>query len=132
MKELFTDEFLQELFPRGRDDQFFDALYGGAEEGAFDISLEFVSFEPEKGRLMLEYRLTERPGKCMACSLTYGLPQVMERHPIIDVKGTVAKIGQRLKNDCDWIVVDWALGRTTPYAPKVNVIPLIIQLNRAS
>ncbi len=130
MKELFTDEFLQELFPRGRDDQFFDALYGGAEEGAFDISLSFISFEPEKGRLILEYRLTERPGKCMACSLTYGLPQVMERHPIIDVQGMVAKIGQRLKND--WVVENWTLGRTTPHAPKVNSIPLMIQLNRAS
>jgi hypothetical protein len=130
MKELFTDEFLKELFPRGRDDQFFDALYGGAEEGAFDIALAFVSFEPEKGRLILEYRLTERPGKCMACSLTYGLPQVMERHPVIDVQGTVAKIGQRLVDG--WAVSGWTLGRTTPYAPKVNVIPLIIQLNRAS
>lgn len=130
MKELFTDEFLQELFPRGRDDQFFDALYGGAEEGAFDIALAFVSFEQEKGRLILEYRLTERPGKCMACSLTYGLPQVMERHPIIDVQGTVAKIGQRLPDG--WVVSSWTLGRTTPHAPKVNSIPLMIQLNRAS
>lgn len=130
MKELFTEGFLQELFPRGRDDQFFDALYGGAEEGAFDIALAFVSFEAEKSRLVLEYRLTERPGKCMACSLTYGLPQVMERHPVIDIKGTVEKIGQRLGNG--WRVVEWSLGRTTPYAPKVNVIPLIIQLDRAS
>jgi hypothetical protein len=128
MNELFTNEFLQELFPRGKDDEFFDALYGGAEEGAFDISLTFGSFEPETGRLILEYRLTERPGKCMACSLTYGLPQVMERHPIIDLKGTVEKICQRI-GPC-WSVEGWTLGRTTPYAPKVNVIPFILQLKK--
>lgn len=130
MEDVFTEAFLQELFPKGRDDEFFDALYGGAEEGAFDISLHFVSFEPQSGRLTLEYRLTERPGKCMACSLTYGLPQVMERHPIINLNGTVDKIAQRLGGE--WKVVGWSLGRTTPYAPKVNVIPLFIQVAKAN
>ena len=126
---LFTKEFLEELFPPHRADEFFDALYGGAEEGAFDIGLSFVEYDPHSRALYLEFVLTERPGKCMACSLTYGLPPVFERHPIIDLKGMLEKISARLPQG---LKVDrWELGPTTPKAPKVNVIPLTIILTQA-
>lgn len=125
LRQLISDEFLEELFPKGKADEFFEALYGGAEDGAFDIALRFGGFDEKRHELLLEYRLTERPGKCMACSLTRGLPSVFERHPIIDIKGTVEKIVGKLGPD--WGVLEWNLGHTTPSAPKVNVIPLRIK-----
>lgn len=70
IKSIFNDDFLQDLFPPTRADEFFDALYGGAEEGAFDITLGFNGIDPGSSVINLEFRLTERPGKCMACSLT--------------------------------------------------------------
>ena len=39
---LFSPDVLKQLFPKDRSDQFFDALYGDTEEGAYDISLEFI------------------------------------------------------------------------------------------
>ncbi len=124
---LFTEEFLNELFPPERADEFFDALYGGAEEGAFDIALGFNGYDQEGQTLELEFRLTERPGKCMACSLTYGLPPVFERHPIIGLNQIVERIRERLPDGLD--IVDWELGPTMPKAPKLNVIPLKINLS---
>ena len=40
---ILTQEFLDELLPPERSDQFFDALYGDASEGAYDIRLEPIS-----------------------------------------------------------------------------------------
>ena len=74
MEQTISNEFLDSLFPRERADAFFDAIYGGAEDGAFDIALRFSGFDERRYELHLEYRLTERSGKCMACSLTHGLP----------------------------------------------------------
>ena len=39
---VFTSERLAELFPPERTDAFFEALFGGAEEGAYDIRLAFT------------------------------------------------------------------------------------------
>ncbi len=125
---LLTEDFLQALFPPERADQFFDALYGGAEEGAFDISLEVEGFDASRNELMLVFKLTERPGKCMACSLTFGLPPVFQRHPVINLKGLVEKIEETLAPD--WKCVDYSLGSTQPRAPKVNVIPFNIKLSQ--
>ena len=111
-----------------RADEFFDAIYGGAEEGAFDIALGFGGFDEAIYEMRLEYRLTERPGKCMACSLTSGLPAVFRRHPLIDIEGTVQKIGERLGPN--WTVLGWDIGHTMPSAPKVNVIPLRIKFDK--
>lgn len=126
IRELFDREFLEELFPPERADTFFDALYGGAEEGAFDIELALEGIDHGAGEIHLEFRLIERPGKCMACSLTYGLPPVFERHPIIDIKGMVEKINERLPNGLK--VTGWRLGPTVPKAPKVNAIPFVLSL----
>ena len=38
---LFTPEYLQELFPENRANDFFEALLGDADEGAYDISLSY-------------------------------------------------------------------------------------------
>ncbi len=128
-KEIFTEDFLKELFPPERTDQFFEALYGGAEAGAFDIGLAFQGMDEGRGELHLEFRLTERPGMCMACSLTYGLPPVFERHPVIDLKGMVERIAGKLEGG--WQVDGYRLGATRPVAPKTNSIPLTISLKRA-
>ncbi|MEF3167930.1 MAG: pancreas/duodenum homeobox protein 1 [Deltaproteobacteria bacterium] len=127
-KRILTDAFLAEILPSERADTFFDAIYGGAEEGAFDISLKEVGLDEGENELHLEYLLTERPGKCIACSLTYGLPQVFERHPVIDIAGTVERIGEALKPK--WKITGWRLGATRAAAPKVHSIPFVLKLQK--
>ena len=34
---MLEQSFLESIFPAERTDAFFDALFGGAEEGAYDI-----------------------------------------------------------------------------------------------
>jgi hypothetical protein len=101
-------------------DRFFDALYGDAEEGAYDIRLEYGG--ARKNRLKFMLRLTQRPGKCISCSLTYGLPEVFSRHPIINISGLVQNIDALLdgKGRC----VDWQLGSTREMSNDVHAIPL--------
>ncbi len=121
---LFTSEILKQLFPEDRSDRFFDALYGDAEEGAYDICLEYSGIR--KNRLEFMLRLTQRPGKCISCSLTYGLPEVFSRHPIIDIKGLVQNIDALL--DGNVRCVDWRMGSTREISKNVHAIPLEIVL----
>jgi hypothetical protein len=121
---LFTPEVLRKLFPEDRSDRFFDALYGDAEEGAYDIYLEYSG--ARKNRLEFMLRLTQRPGKCISCSLTYGLPEVFSRHPIIDIKGLVQNIDALL--DGKVRCVDWRLGSTREISNNIHAIPLEIFL----
>jgi hypothetical protein len=123
--DLFAPDVLKQLFPKDRSDQFFDALYGDAEEGAYDISLEFIG--SQGNRLEFILRLTQRPGKCITCSLTYGLPEVFARHPIINIKGLVQNIEALLdgRSRC----VDWKLGSTQEISNEIHVISLIIILD---
>jgi len=123
-----TDEFLSSLFPPGRADEFFEALYGGAEAGAFDIGLRTAGFNKQNNTLIIEFVLTERPGHCMACNLTYGLPQVFQRHPIINLSGIIEEIDKKLKPD--WSVEEWQIGSTQVLDPKVNTIPVFIKLKK--
>ncbi len=122
--KLFATDVLKQLFPKDRSDQFFDALYGDVEEGAYDISLEFIGSRGNRLEFML--RLTQRPGKCITCSLTYGLPEVFTRHPIINIKGLVQNIGALL--DGSGQVADWQLGPTQEVSDVVHVIPFVINL----
>ena len=124
-EKLFAPDVLKRLFPEDRSDQFFDALYGDAGEGAYDISLEFI--RAHGNRLEFLLRLTQRPGKCITCSLTYGLPQVFTRHPIINIKGLVQDIEARL--DGRGRCVDWKLGSTREMSNEIHGIPLIIILD---
>ena len=124
-EKLFAPDVLKQLFPEDRSDQFFDALYGDTEEGAYDISLKFVGAQGNRLEFML--RLTQRPGKCITCSLTYGLPEVFTRHPIINIKGLVQDIEARL--DGTGRCVDWKLGHTREMSNEIHGIPLIIILD---
>jgi hypothetical protein len=118
----FSEETLSEIFPPERADAFFDALYGDPEEGAYDIRLVFR--RQEKEELFFEFHLEQRTGKCLACNLTYGLPDVFSRHPVIDLKGVAGRIG-RLAGKT---VVGWRLERTREVSRDLHVIPLIITL----
>ncbi|MDA8140398.1 MAG: pancreas/duodenum homeobox protein 1 [Desulfobacteraceae bacterium] len=121
---LFSNEKLDELFPKSRTDQFFDALLGDAAEGAYDIRLRFKDFEP--GRLVFDLELHQRPRKCLACNLTYGLPNVFARHPIINIQGLVNQISQLM--DGHGRCAGWKLGNTVEITRQLHVVPLEINI----
>lgn len=123
---LFSAPVLARLMPAQKADQFFEALYGGLEEGAFDIRLTFKGFETTPKSLQFELELHERPGKCLGCNLTYGLPQVFSRHPVIDLKGIVAEIERLLAGQAK--CTSWSLGRTNTRSNVLHTIPFSIIL----
>lgn len=124
---IFTPAALIGVFPPERTDLFFEALFGDAAEGSFDIELTYAG--SGDNRLCFDLRLLQRPGKCLACNLTYGLPQVFSRHPVINLKAVVDSIDQLLgdKASC----TDWRLGRTREVSRELHVVPLQIELNGA-
>lgn len=117
---IFTREVLDEIFPSNRADNFFEALYGDASEGAYDISLEFKGVE--KNKLLFEFQLKQRAGKCLACNLTYGLPTVFERHPIINLKGLAKNIENILNGE--FSCASWQVGTTQEKSRKLHVLPI--------
>ena len=90
--DVFTPECLNDLFPIQRTNDFFDALFGDAEEGA------------------------------------YGLPQVFERHPIINLKGLVSDIASRAGWELD--DVWWRIGTTESLSSALHRIPLVLIQNK--
>jgi len=124
-QDIFTKEALQNLFPPERANAFFDALFGDAEDGAYDIRLVFKG--QAANTLTFGLELHERPGKCLACNLTYGLPEVFSHHPIINIKGLISKIVALL--DDKGACTDWKLGATQTVSKKLHVIPLMISLS---
>jgi len=121
-KKIFTDAKLTDLFPKNRADSFFEALFGDAEEGAYDITLHLAEQQSEAEKLFFELHLHQRPGKCLACNLTYGLPEVFSRHPIININGLVKAIAEEL--NCGEL--SWEFGHTQQISNQLHVIPLII------
>jgi hypothetical protein len=121
LDRMITQEFLDRLLPPEKSDQFFEALYGDTSEGAYDIRLEPVSLSPK--RIVLAFNLTQRPGKCLVCSLTYGLPNVFSRHPLINIKGMVEKMV-----DEGIPVTGWRMGDTEESSSSLHVIPLYLDL----
>ena len=115
--------FLDKIFPASRADDFFDALFGGAEEGAYDIGLVCRGVEAQKAKLAFELR--QRPGKCLACNLTYGLPQVFQRHPILNVAGVVSDVAAHLGWPAE--ATKWKLGHTEEVNRELHVIPLVVE-----
>ncbi|SDF86382.1 hypothetical protein [Desulfovibrio legallii] len=113
---------LDEIFPTDRADAFFDALFGGAEEGAYDIVLVCREVTPEQAQLAFELR--QRPGRCLACNLTYGLPQVFQRHPILNVAGVARQVAERLNWQPE--SVRWELGHTEELCRNTHAIPLVL------
>lgn len=122
---IFTENYLQELFPSERSNEFFDALFGDASEGAYDISLAYRGTDGKT--ITLELELTERPGHCLACNLTQGLPTVFSRHPIINVNGVVKDVEKSLNGlaSCK----EWSLGYTQQKSSGLHAIPLTITLD---
>ncbi|MDD2463787.1 MAG: pancreas/duodenum homeobox protein 1 [Desulfobulbus sp.] len=127
--QIFTPTALATLFPPERTHDFFDALFGDAEEGAYDITLSFEGYDEGKNSVRFLLNLHERPGRCLACNLTHGLPEVFKRHPIINVKGLVEDIVQLLGDgvSCE----DWQLGSTIQKGRALHCIPVLIKLKGA-
>ncbi len=123
VSEIFTQNFLDQLFPSERTNEFFDALFGDADEGAYDISLGYQGFDGDK--LMMELQLKQRPGHCLACNLTQGLPAVFSRHPIINIQGLVDQIDSAL--DDTLTCSGWNLGNTIQKSSELHVIPLTVE-----
>ncbi|QJB57165.1 pancreas/duodenum homeobox protein 1 [Pseudodesulfovibrio sp. zrk46] len=119
---IFTQEKLEALFPAERTNDFFEALFGDAEEGAYDIALGYAGNRGDK--LNFELRLTQRPGKCLACNLTYGLPQVFARHPIINVQGIADAAAEAAGKGG----ASWKLGATQEMSNQLHVIPFMVEL----
>ena len=128
-KQIFSRTTLRELFPQERTDAFFDALFGDASEGAYDIELSFDRYDRAARNLRFLLNLRERPGRCLACNLTYGLPEVFTRHPVIDLKGLVRDIEGRLGGEM--VCGDWRLGRTVQQDNALHSIPLEIEVRQA-
>ena len=126
LEAVFDGQALEELFPGDRANDFFEALFGDADEGAYDIRLSFSGYDAEENMLRFNLDLHERPGCCLACNLTYGLPEVFSRHPVINVKGLVADIEKKLEGRAS--CSDWKLGTTVQQSKSVHSIPLNIQL----
>ena len=124
--QLFDRETLAGIFPPERADQFFEALFGDASEGAYDITLVYREHRPGEKTLLFDLHLTQRPGRCLACNLTYGLPEVFARHPGINIKGVVAEIGKLLDDRAT--CKDWRLGSTNSVSSALHTVPLIITL----
>ena len=72
--------------------------------------------------------LHQRAGRCLVCSLTYGLPQVFERHPIINLKGLVSDIASRAGWELD--DVWWRIGTTESLSSALHRIPLVLIQNK--
>jgi hypothetical protein len=121
LDQVSAQAYLDTLLPEELSDNFFEALYGDASDGAYDIRLEFICANDK--RIVLAFNLTRRPGKCLVCSLTYGLPTVFSRHPLINIKGMVEKIeatGIKIKS--------WRLGDTEEQSDSFHTIPFYLDL----
>ena len=66
--DVFTPECLNDLFPIQRTNDFFDALFGDAEEGAYDIRLVVDPEESDDGELHFYFELHQRAGRCLVSS----------------------------------------------------------------
>ena len=123
ISSLISDNDLKKIFPENKADSFFDALYGDAEDGAYDIYLKYKEYSDKI--LTLEFHLVQRPGKCLVCNLTYGLPKVFSKHPIININEIVKKIETLLENKkC----ASWEIGRTLEISRVLHIIPLFISV----
>ncbi len=126
ISKFFTPELLEKLFPPQRTDDFFEALFGDAADGAYDIELKFINDDLENKKIYFELHLLERPKKCLACNLTYGLPEVFSRHPIINIDGLIKDINELLGDTAE--TKSWSLRNTRQESNELHKIPLVIEL----
>lgn len=122
---ILTNDALAQIFPKERSNEFFDALFGDASEGSYDIELTYRGVD--NNTLTMDLRLHERPNCCLVCNLTQGLPQVFSRHPIINVEGVVREIDGLLGDDAT--CGEWSLGRTEQQQSSLHVIPILITIS---
>ncbi len=118
---MFDQQFLDAIFPPSRTDDFFEALFGGAEEGAYTISLNF--HEADDKKLIFSFDLNQRGNHCLKCNLTTGLPQVFQRHPIINAKN----IAEEVAKIAGFVEYNWYLGSTVQVSEQLHYIPFIIE-----
>ncbi len=125
-EDIFSKEALLEIFPTSRSNDFFEALLGDANDGSYDIRLKYDGYDGKRNALDFCLELVERPGCCLACNLTLGLPGVFSRHPVINIKGLVADIEKKIDGiaKCG----DWKLGGTVQKEKSLHCIPLEIKL----
>lgn len=121
---IFDQEMLESIFPAEKTNNFFEALFGDAEEGSYDISLAYTGDNGDT--VNFELQLKQRPGCCLACNLTYGLPQVFSRHPVINIQGVAESVGKAIGKTGN---VNWKLGRTQEKSSQLHTIPLSITLS---
>jgi len=124
LHSVFSQKKLDAIFPPERSNEFFNALFGDPDEGAYDIRLAFD--RAEDNRLHFNFELHQRPGRCLACNLTHGLPKVFERHPIINVRGVVEQIDALM--DHHGRCSGWKLGKSHEITRQVHAVPLIIDI----
>lgn len=122
---ILSKETLAQVFPKERSNEFFDALFGDASEGSYDIELGFRGVQNDT--LTMDLLLHERPNCCLACNLTQGLPQVFSRHPIINIEGVVREIDTLLGDDVQ--CGEWSLGYTEQQQSSLHVIPINIKIS---
>ena len=112
----------RKYFPLTGSDHFFEALLGDSAEGAYDIALAFTGGDCTN--LQFDFQLKQRPGKCLACNLTTGLPQVFERHPVINVTGVARAVEKEVGLAPESL--QWRLGRTVQVSSQLHVIPFTL------
>ena len=122
--KIFSSEVLDKIFPGEKADEFFEALFGDIDEGAYDISLKYRGNEDKE--LIFDFNLDQRPGKCLVCSLTYGLPSVFKKHPVININDVVEKLTSLLDDSCSF--GEWKLGNTISVNREKHLIPLHLKL----
>ena len=126
IKTVLTPENLAKIFPKEKTNDFFEALFGDADEGAYDIELAYREFDGST--LIMDLLLHERPNCCLACNLTQGLPQVFSRHPVINITGIVRELDTLLGDN--YICGDWSLGYTEQYTKSLHAIPIKISCSK--
>lgn len=116
-----SQDKLNELFPASKSDDFFEAVYGGAEEGAYDIALVSRGISADHADMAFELR--RRPGQCLKCSLTYGLPEVFKRHPLIGMD----RLAQNIASALGWEgAPDWRLFPVEEINDDLHIIPFVL------
>jgi len=132
MPKRFSKDQLLCFFPKERADSFFEALYGDAEDGAYDIELvldESLTSADIECELRFFFHLHERQGHCLACNLTTGLPHVFERHPVLGLQNLCIA----LASHAEWPLDDvwWRIGTTENVSEKLHRLPLTLLKNRS-
>lgn len=122
MESIYTAEWCRAVFPPERTEEFFEALFGDPDDGAYNIELVFVGREGD--RLEFNFYLQQRGDKCLACNLTHGLPKVFERHPIINGAG----LAQAAASAAGRALGEWKCGPTREDSKALHRVPFYVWL----